>query len=250
MGEPKAKDFSIVIPAYNEGERLPDFLKALVREVSKLPFSGEVIIVDDGSRPEHRAQYQQAIDKLNTPLVRLITTTHNQGKGAAIRRGFSESTASWVGFADADGATPASEVARLLGMALSSQGLSGIFGSRVYMLGYKIDRKVSRHLMGRVFVTLTHFLLGYVAYDSQCGCKFFRRRDITPLLSLCAEKGYLLDIELIALGLRRGLHFLEVPIRWTDIPGSKVSVIKDGIGMFLGLWRIRRRLRVARPVKG
>jgi hypothetical protein len=134
-------------------------------------------------------------------------------------------------------------------MALASQGLSGIFGSRVYMLGYKIDRKVSRHLMGRFFVTLTHFLLGYVAYDSQCGCKFFRKSDISPLLSLCAEKGYLLDIELIALGLRRGLHFLEVPIHWKDIPGSKVSVIKDGIKMLLGLWRIRRRLSLVMPAK-
>jgi dolichyl-phosphate beta-glucosyltransferase len=249
MGDPRANDFSIIIPAYDEGERLPVYLKALAESLASLPFSGEIIVVDDGSRPEHHAQYQQVINEINSPRVRLITSTQNQGKGAAIRRGFSEAAGAWVGYADADGATPAFEVSRLLEMAFASQGLSGIFGSRVYMLGYKIDRKVARHLVGRVFVTVTHFLLGYVAYDSQCGCKLFRKSDIAPLLPLCAENGYLLDIELIALGLRRGLHFLEVPIHWTDIPGSKVSVIKDGFRMLLGLWRIRRRLSTLTSVK-
>ena len=250
MGEPRAKDFSIVIPAFNEGERLPGFLKALAQALPGLPVSGEVIVVDDGSLPEHRAQYQRAIDELHTPQIRLITLAQNQGKGAAIRTGFSDAGGAWIGFADADGATPASEVARLLGIAHSSPGLSGVFGSRVYMLGYRIDRQVSRHLVGRVFVTLTHSLLGHVGYDSQCGCKFFRKSDLAALLPLCAENGYLLDIELIVLGLRKGMRFLEVPIHWTDVPGSKVSVIKDGLRMFLGLWRIRRRLSAVMPAKG
>jgi len=250
MDETRANAFSIVIPAYNEGERLPVFLKALAKAVAGLPFSGEIIVVDDGSRPEHHTQYQHVINEIRSSRIRLITTAQNQGKGAAIRRGFSEAVGVWIGYVDADGATPASEVSRLLEIAHAAQGLSGIFGSRVYMLGYQINRKVSRHLAGRLFVTMTHSLLGYVAYDSQCGCKFFRKSDIAPLLPLCAENGYLLDIELIALGLRRGLHFLEVPIRWTDIPGSKVSVIKDGISMLLGLWRIRRRLSTIMPVKG
>jgi dolichyl-phosphate beta-glucosyltransferase len=250
MGEPRAKDFSIIIPAYNEGERLPAFLKELVRELAAEPLFGEIIIVDDGGLPAHHARYQKTIAELNNPQIRLLTAIKNRGKGAAIRHGFSEAMGAWVGFADADGATPAYEVVRLLKLAIFSKDLSGVFGSRVHMLGYRIDRKVSRHYIGRVFVTLSQILLGYIAYDSQCGCKLFRRQDLAPLLPLCGENGFLLDVELIALGNRKGLRFLEVPIHWTDIPGSKVSVIRDGIRMFLGLWRIRRRQRALNLLNG
>ncbi len=233
---------SIVIPAFNERQRLPPFLSDLIREINKLNLETEIIIVDDGSAPEDYLVYQDAARKINRPSITVLRNEKNSGKGAAIRTGFQAARGSWVGFVDADGSISSREVVRIITMALSSSGLDGLLGSRVKMLGYTIERRLLRHICGRLFTTLAYFLLGIPVYDSQCGCKFFRRERIMPLLSSCRENGYLFDLELIAAGYLNGLNLREVPISWKDAPGSKVKVIKDGLKMAFGICTIKRHL--------
>ncbi|MBF0521483.1 MAG: glycosyltransferase [Candidatus Omnitrophica bacterium] len=235
------KDFSLVIPAYNEGDRLEVFLKELVLQMKGSHLSGEIIVVDDGSLEKDRNAYQRMIQDINSSDVRLVSLDKNSGKGYAIRHGFHLADARWVGFADADGAICAEEVFRLLSFALHSSGFSGVFGARILMLGYQIQRSLLRHLFGRVFVTCVTCILGIPVYDPQCGCKFFLKKDIVDFLPFCQEKGYLLDLELIAFGLGKKLKFLEIPINWNDVKGSKVRLFSDGIGMLKDLWRIKKR---------
>ncbi len=235
---------SIVIPAFNEKERLPSFFSSLLQQIQALKLRAELIIVDDGSREDHAAAYQQLIRSTQTIPVHLLSHHVNLGKGAAIKTGFQYSNTPWIGFADADGSTSAEEVVRLALLAVNSTDLDGVFGARILMLGREVVRKQYRHVLGRVFTTLLDLQLRIPVYDSQCGCKFFRRATIFPLLELCKEQGWLFDAEIIALGYFKHLHFLEVPISWRDVPGTKVRVLRDGIRMAIGLWRIRRRLKV------
>jgi len=233
-------DFSIIIPAFNEKERLPPFMLSLVTQMQKINLKGEIIIVDDGGSNHDYLSYSELTRVSDIP-VRVIRHNRNLGKGAAIKTGFKSAEGAWVGFVDADGATPSREVIRLIEIACASD-FDGVFGSRILMLGYMINRKFMRHLFGRIFATITDIIFKIPIYDSQCGCKFFKKNKIAAFLELCVEKRYLFDIELIAAGYAKGLNFIEVPISWKEMPGSKVHFIKDGIKMIFGLLFIRKRL--------
>ena len=233
-------NFSIIIPAFNEKERLPPFMLSLVTQMQKISLKGEIIIVDDGGSNDDYLSYLKLTKISNVP-VRVIRHNRNLGKGAAIKTGFKSAEGAWVGFADADGATPSYEVIRLAEIAYASN-LDGVFGSRILMLGYAVNRRLARHLCGRVFATLVDMIFKIPIYDSQCGCKFFKKSKIVSFLELCAEKGYLFDIELIAMGHSNGLTFMEVPVSWKEMPKGKVHFIKDGLKMVFGLLSIRRRL--------
>lgn len=235
-------DYTIIIPAFNEKERLSKFLPELIQEFSKDRLRGEILIIDDGSSQENYQDYLRLIHSLNKDFLKIVRLPRNQGKGAAVKAGFQVAQGDWIGFVDADGATSAQETRRLLLLAVSSEKLSGVFAARIRMLGYDIHRELYRHIMGRFFVTITSLLLHIPVYDPQCGCKFFRKKDIVGIIEDCQEKGYLFDIELMVRGLKKGLAFLEVPISWKEIPGGKVRVFKDSILMFCGLWKIKRRM--------
>lgn len=240
-------NFSIIIPAFNERKRLPVFLNNLVKDIKESGLSCEVIIVDDGSTKENYKSYEETLKPIQyfskNISIKILRHHKNLGKGAAIKTGFKEAKGDWFGFVDADGATPSGEIVRIMKFALSSDRFDGVFGSRIRMLGYSIERKFSRHLFGRIFTSFACILFGIPFYDSQCGCKFFKKDKILPFLNQCEEKGYLFDIELIVIGHLHKLNFIEVPISWKDVRGSKVYVIRDGIKMLAGLQRIKKRLK-------
>lgn len=237
-----SKQFSLIIPAFNEKERLPQFLFSLSEEIIKSNLIGEVIIVDDGSAEEHQKAYLELVNSIRNIDIKVIRHDKNRGKGAAIQTGFRVAAGDWIGFVDADGSTSSEEIMRLIKIAVSSENLDGVFGSRIRMLGYNIKRKLLRHIFGRIFVTLVHNLLNIPMYDFQCGFKFFRRIKISPFLEICKEQGYLFDLELVSIGYLNNLNFLEVPISWSDVPGSKIHLIRDGFRMFFGIFCIRGRL--------
>lgn len=236
-------ELSLVIPAFNEKARLAPFLTGLVTQLQAARINAEIFVVDDGSAEEDHQAYQALARALPNIPVTVLRHPVNQGKGAAIRTGFQHSRGAWMGFADADGSTSAEEVVRVARLALQSSDLDGVFAARVVMLGRSVDRLHQRHLPGRIFATMAGVLLRIPVYDSQCGCKFFRRATVTPLLVLCREERWLFDIEIIALGYFKRLRWLEVPISWRDVPGSKVRVVSDGLRMAAGLWTIRARLK-------
>lgn len=236
-------DASIVIPVFDEKDRVSPFLSSVAQRIPASGLNVELLVVDDGSRGDHVEAYQQLIASIQTVPLKLLRHSRNLGKGAAIRTGFRHARGVWMGFADADGSTSADEVLRVAQLAFSSRDLDGVFGARVMMLGQHVVRSYQRHVPGRVFATLVYLVLGIPVYDSQCGCKFFRRATVSPLLPLCAEQGWLFDVEIMALGYFKQLKFVEVPISWRDVPGTKVHVLRDGMRMATGLWQIRRRLK-------
>jgi len=243
---------SFVIPALNEGGRLPGFLDAIGRHLAgpgREDAAIEIIVVDDGSRPDHLQMHRDAVSRLAAVLVGrphraiLCELATNRGKGEAIRRGWasSSSDAEWVGFVDADGAVPANELMRLTRM-LASCECDVLAGSRIRMAGRTIHRSPFRHLQGRLFATFVEWMLELGFYDPQCGVKFFRAATLRRCLNSLEERTWLLDVEILSLIQRQGGRAREEPIDWSDPGGSKLSFGSDPMKMFFGLWKLRRRL--------
>jgi dolichyl-phosphate beta-glucosyltransferase len=245
-----------VIPALNEGDRLPAFLRDVGEELISGPLQPaiEVVVVDDGSSPHHVARHREAVASLAGALsagphcARLHALPENGGKARAVRAGWAEASrdAEWLGFVDADGAVPAREMARLTRM-LPTGGFDALAGSRIRMAGHKIRRSPFRHFQGRLFATAVEWLLGLGFYDPQCGLKFFRARALRPYLPRLQEETWLLDVEVLALIANDGGILREEAIDWSDPGGSKMTFGLDALKMLVGLWNLQRRIVARQP---
>ena len=243
---PHSKDFLLVIPAFEESRRLPPFLEALAAELARQRFQSEILIVDDGSPAAERERLLQAVLPLRERFECILDPLflpENSGKGAAILAGWRQRPgAQWLAFVDADGAIPPSEVGRILAMISAREtGDACVFASRIRMLGRVIERSAMRHLIGRIFASMVGCLIDPRVYDTQCGFKAITSRAFAAVDPLLAETGYAFDVELMCALLDSDFRIEEVPIDWSDIPGSKVSIVGDTLRMFFSLLRIRAR---------
>jgi len=238
----------LAIPCYRESGRLEKFLTGLsvVLQDRKLPVS--VQVVEDGSGPEYAesvsrlvAGIQANFPGLNDPLL----LPDNLGKGGAIYAAWdaAPSDADWLAFSDADGATPPEEIARVLSELLAQpERADAWIGSRVKMLGKKVDRTLKRHLIGRIYATLASIATGLAVYDSQCGFKIIRRTSYLPIRPNLLETGFGFDMELLSHLHRSGARLLEMPVDWRDVPGGKVNLVSDSWRMLVSLLRLRQTL--------
>ncbi len=241
MGQGGEIRWSVVIPAYDEERRLPQYVHEVVAFFEERGEPYEVIVVDDGSQDSTRERVRELQAVL--PRVRLIALPRNCGKGYAVRVGMVNAQGAFRLFADADGATPIVEVKRLL-PALQA-GADIVIGSRA-LVDPEVSVLAKRHRVwaGKVFNWLVAQLGLRRIADSQCGFKCFRGRVAEDLFRSLTTDGFGFDVELLLLAQRRGYSIAEVAINWADQPGSKVSVLIDGPRM---LWQIlAARLSLAR----
>lgn len=227
---------SLILPAYNEAQRLPPYLNS-IRAYLELTFGSghEVLVVDDGSDDDTI----RLVDEMKSawPELRSVRMDRNRGKGAALRRGATEVTGEFVLFADADGATPIAEEAKLRQALL--RGSAVAIGSRM-LNSEGVQRSRLRAFTGGVFARAASQVLDLPVRDTQCGFKMFRGDVCRKLLGHCREPGYLVDLELLLYARRLGFGITEVAVTWHDVPGSKVCLVRDGWKMLRGLWRLRK----------
>lgn len=241
----------VVVPCYDEAARLqPErFLEGLADEPRL-----SLLFVDDGSKDATFEVLTRLAARAPDRIV-AMQLEQNSGKAEAVRRGMLAATeafpdARFVGFWDADLATPLHEVSRFLRTFDERPELRALLGSRVLMLGRRIDRRLSRHLVGRGMATLIALTLGMQVYDSQCGAKLFRADDVlTAALRKPFAAGWVFDVELLArlrdhytaAGIALDEAIREQPLlAWTDVAGSKVR-LTDGITAVRDLATIRRK---------
>ncbi len=236
-------DVSVVIPAYNESRRLPPYLGDVRSYFGRAGLRGyEVIVVDDGS--DDGIGDLVAAMSATWPELRLERQERNRGKGAAVRRGVLAAKGRLILFTDADGATPIEEEAMLRREIEAGADLA--VGSRLLETGAtNTYRRWHRKLIGRGFATLVRLLLAVSVRDTQCGFKMFRGEVGYRLFESCREERYLFDLHVLSLATRLGYRIREVPVRWRDMPGSKMHLLRDSARMFTGLLRLRAEVIAA-----
>jgi dolichyl-phosphate beta-glucosyltransferase len=234
--------YSVVIPAFNEVDRLPPYLEEVVGFFDGRGEPYEVIVVDDGSTdatvPAVRAL------AVRYPAVRVLQLGCNRGKGAAVRAGMLGATGQLRLFTDADGATPIAELKRLE-PALTA-GADVVIGSRA-MADQAVAVRAHPHrvVAGRIFNWLVARLGLRGVADSQCGFKLFRATAAERLFRRLETPGFGFDVELLLRAQADGCRVEEVAVNWADRAGSKVGVLTSGPGMLVEVlrarWRIARR---------
>ena len=228
---------SVIIPAYNEKENISKgLLDQVVEYLNQQSYTWEVIISDDGSTDGSVAALEQFAEKNKN--VRVLRNKHT-GKAQTVTSGMLNAKGSWRLFTDFDQSTPISEVKKLLERA--EQGFDIVIGSRE-MVGAKRDKEPwYRHLMGRGFNLLVQMVAVPGVLDTQCGFKLFLRPVANYLFSRQKTDGFSFDVEVLFLARKSHCKIAEVPVNWTNIPGSKVNLLTDSLAMLVDIVRFRVR---------
>jgi dolichyl-phosphate beta-glucosyltransferase len=224
---------SIVIPTYNESERILPTLGAIAVAVAGMGLPWELIVSDDGSRDNT----PDMIEQLGWSNLRVLRHA-NTGKGGAVWRGVTAARAPRVLFADADNSTPIEELPRLL--AKLDEGFDVAVGSRAAAGASVENKNMIRKLLSSGLQLSTRVLSGVTVQDTQCGFKLFGERAVKELFSRQQMQGFSFDLELLYLAHKLGLSVVEVPVRWFDAPGSKVSSVRDSARFLRDIFAVRR----------
>lgn len=228
------KQLSIIIPAYNEEQRIIKTLEKIYEFMNSKDFDFEVIVVDDGSK-------DKTADLVNLfgRGVKLIKQPKNMGKGAAVRRGILEAEGNWRLFSDADLSTPIYEIDKLLKSALEGYEVS--IGSRaVDYSKIKKHQPFYREFMGKTFNKIVQMLVIKGIKDTQCGFKMFKAEAAIKVFSNSKIDGFGFDVEALYLAKKFNFKISEIPVEWYNDERSKVDPVRDSIRMFQEILKIKK----------
>lgn len=229
--------YSIVIPAYNEAERIGASLERILGYVAESRWSAEIIVVNDGSS-DNTSQVVQEYSRRN-PIIRALENPGNRGKGYSVRNGMLNASGQVLLFTDADLSSPIEEANKLFAVIESGEADVAI-GSR-YLQSELQTRKqpLHRRMLGRAFNVALRTILGLSYVDTQCGFKAFNRKAVTTIFPNMKIERWGFDPEILFLARRYGLRVAEVPVSWAHDHRSKISPMRDGTRMLGELLRIR-----------
>ena len=231
---------SVVIPAYNEEERLDASLRRIVDFLGSRSYAFEVMVVDDGSADGTA----EVVSGFQNPPIQLLRLPQNRGKGAALRKGVLASRGEWVLLCDADLSTPIEDLEILQSRQAEAEL---ILGSRAAAdSNVTRPQPLFRELMGRTFNRIVRILALVQERDTQCGFKLIRGDVARELFADLAIERFAFDVELVCLARDRGYAVVEQGVRWEDSPNSRVHPIRDSLNMFSDVVRLRLRRLMGR----
>jgi dolichyl-phosphate beta-glucosyltransferase len=212
------RSISIVIPAYNEENRLEPSLKKIQQYLaaSQWDFS-EILVVDDGSRDR-----TSEVARRNGVIV--LANPGNRGKGYTVRHGMLKARGDWVLYTDADLSAPVEELEKLWTSA-DREGAQVAIGSRAVdrsLVG--VHQPLVRELSGRCFNLAMRMVTGLPFRDTQCGFKLFEAPTARDVFSRQQLDGFGFDVEVLFIATKLGRKAIEVPVRWDNVEGTKVSL--------------------------
>jgi dolichyl-phosphate beta-glucosyltransferase len=231
---------SIVIPAYNEEDRLVDSIAKIAAYLDASGIDAEILVVDDGSRDRTA---ELAVKALQGRRGRVLRNGDNRGKGYSVRHGVIEARGRFVLFTDADLSTPIEEHGKLAAL-IRERDLDVVIGSRALPNSdVQVRQGWLRKTMGRIFNTIIRVATGLPYRDTQCGFKLMDRDRVRPLFDKMVVNRFAFDVELLFLCARFGLSVADVPVTWRNATGSKVSMLRDPLNMIADVLRVRWRFR-------
>ncbi len=237
--EPPDVELSIVIPAFNESQRLPNTLDAALAYLADSGLAGELIVVDDGST-DSTAEVVRAYAASHS-AVRLLRNDGNRGKGYSVRRGMLEARGRVALFSDADESTPLTEASKLLAAIESGEADVAIASRELPASDLARPQGWHRRVLGWFFRQLVRLIVVRGFRDTQCGLKAFRREVAREVFQRQRLDRFAFDVEVIYIARRLGYRVVEVPVRWLDSQDSRVRPVRDGLRMVYDLLTIRLR---------
>ena len=234
----KRPELSVVIPVYNEENRLEKTLVESLAYLKSQRIHSEIIIVDDGSKDGTLQVVESLGKQIKPPLtLRVLEQGANLGKGAAVKKGSMASQGEVVLFMDADNATPLSEYEKF--KPLLKKGVEVVVGSRaVDRSQVKIPQPLYRQVLGRVGNLLIQVLVVPGIKDTQCGFKAFSRKAAHRIFPEQTINRFGFDFEILFLAHKYGFSIKEIPVQWFNSPFSKVRMA-DYFRTFFELLSIR-----------
>jgi dolichyl-phosphate beta-glucosyltransferase len=233
---------AVIVPAYNEAQRLTDNLLTLLGYLQSYRPDAELIVVDDGSTDGTAQVAEELFARRPDVAARVLRFAENRGKGHAVRAGLLAAQAPIALFSDADLSTPITELPKVV-EPVETGNCEIALGSRA------LDRSLIGHHQpwrreqgGKVFNAIVRLTTGLPFSDTQCGFKAFRMESARPIIERTEIGGFGFDVELLFLAQRAGLRMLEVPVRWDHYEGSKVHIVRDSLRMFSEVVSLRRRI--------
>lgn len=234
---------SILVPAYNEEERLPATLEAIGAYLARRDFSHELVVIDDGSRDQTRAVVREFA--ANRPWVRLVQYDDdagaplNRGKGFAVRAGVEAAVGRDILFSDADLSTPIEEMERLLPPISRGDCDIAIASRALPESNLTVHQPAHREFMGRTFNKIVQKLAVPGVMDTQCGFKAFRGDVAKRLFALAQIDGFGFDPEILFLANKFGFKTREIPVTWSHRDNSRVNPLTAPLSMLRELLEIR-----------
>lgn len=258
--DPPSVDLSVIVPAYNEEERLPLMMDEALeylegRQTESPSFMYEIIIVDDGSSDKTTQTGQKYSLKYGEDKVRVLTLEKNRGKGGAVRLGMFVARGKLLLFADADGASKFSDYRKLevemKKIKKNPDNLAVVCGSRAHL---EKDSIAQRSLFRTILMKGFHFVVWFLCVrgikDTQCGFKLLTREAAILLFSNLHVERWAFDVDMLYLAQYFSIPIGEVAINWQEIEGSKMVPVWSWLQMgrdiilirlkyLIGAWKIR-----------
>ena len=229
---------SIVVPCYNEEQRLPRTIEQVQRYLDARNLAHELILVDDGSVDGTRMIMDAAAERY--PAVRVEVLPRNRGKGRALAVGVEAAMGDEVLITDADLSTPIEELEKL--QAALGGGAGVAIGSRALRASrVEISQPIYRVVMGKVFNLIVQAVLLPGIWDTQCGFKLFRADVAHSVFARLETDGFGFDPEVLYHARKQGVKIAEVPVVWRNSAPTKVSPVRSSLDMLRHVVRLRLR---------
>ncbi|MEG3594720.1 MAG: dolichyl-phosphate beta-glucosyltransferase [Chloroflexota bacterium] len=234
MNSTKPNCISIIIPVYNEQNRISKTLTTLTDYLSKQEYVWEIVIVNDGSQDDTLKEVELFS---KDSRIRLIDLPHS-GKGAAIKEGMLSAYGEIRIMCDADMAMPVRHISDFI-YEIKHKNHDVVIGSRQIYGSKRFNESNFRHLIGRIYNCWIKFFLIADYLDTQCGFKAFTEDSANQIFPLQQLKGFGFDVEILVIANLKELKTKELPIEWYHNEESKVNPVMDSIRMFLDTIKIK-----------
>lgn len=234
---------SIVIPAFEESERLGGSVREILAYIETQKLNAELIVVDDGSGDDTARVAEKSFAEFPSIAAKVVRYEKNRGKGFAVKTGLLEADGDIALFSDADLSTPISELPKLT-EPIERGEYDVTFGSRALdrsLIG--VHQPWRREQGGKVVNMIIKTMTGLKFSDTQCGFKAFDMKEFRPLLAAMKIDRFGFDVEFLFVADYHKLRLKEIPVRWNNVAGSKVSVVRDTRRMMTELNQIRRNAK-------
>lgn len=225
---------SLIIPCYNEEKRFDNGISHFLNYLKKQKYKWELVIVNDGSKDKTL----DLIKQVKNPNVKFITYGKNRGKGYAIVKGVEKAKGEIILFSDLDHAVPIDTLESFF--SYFDKGFQVVIGSR-RVKGAKLIKRQHplREFLGKCFTFLVRILIDFKIKDATCGFKAFKKDVGKKLFRKITIYDWAFDAELLYLCNLNKINYIQAPVNWTDVKGSKVSIMRDVFQSIIGLIKIR-----------